>query len=90
MAVYAAAEGVRAENIPGVDVTVVHPGRIRSEMNERVGRRTRFMADTVPGVRAMVAAVQRRRVRAYVPARPWAPVGLPVKRLPLSAVNRPA
>ncbi|MFF1671631.1 hypothetical protein ACFVWN_18035 [Nocardiopsis flavescens] len=46
-----------------MDVTVVHPGRIRSERNERVGRRTRFMADTVPGVRAMVAAVQRRRVR---------------------------
>lgn len=80
----------RAENIPGVDVAAVRPGCIRSEMNERVEQRTRFMVGTVPGVRAMVAAVERRRGKAYVPARPWAPTGLPVKLLPPSAVHRPA
>ncbi|MFL1381530.1 MULTISPECIES: SDR family oxidoreductase [unclassified Nocardiopsis] len=96
MTVYAAtkaglsalAEGVRAENIPGVDVSVVHPGYIRSEMNERVEQRTRFMVDTGTGVRAMVAAIEKRRAKAYVPAWPWVPIGFLMKRLPLSVVRR--
>lgn len=86
--VSALAEGVRAEGIPGVDVSVVHPGYIRSEMNERVEQRTRFMVDTRTGVRAMVAAIERRRAKAYVPAWPWVPVGFLMKRLPLSVVRR--
>ncbi|MEU0493424.1 SDR family oxidoreductase [Nocardiopsis sp. NPDC006139] len=86
--VSALAEGVRAEGVPGVDVSVVHPGYIRSEMNERVEQRTRFMVDTRTGVRAMVAAIEKRRAKAYVPAWPWAPIGFLMKRLPLSVVRR--
>ncbi|WP_159942784.1 MULTISPECIES: SDR family oxidoreductase [unclassified Nocardiopsis] len=96
MTVYAAtkaglaslAEGLRAERVPGVDVSVVYPGYIRSEMNEHVEQRTRFMVDTETGVRAMVAAIERRRARAYVPAWPWAPIGFAMRRLPLSVVRR--
>ncbi|MCF6509587.1 SDR family oxidoreductase [Blastococcus sp. MG754426] len=82
------AEGVRSERIPGVDVSVVHPGYIRSEMNEHVHQRTRFMVDTPTGVRAMVAAIEARRTTAYVPAWPWVPIGLAMRVLPLSVVRR--
>jgi short-subunit dehydrogenase len=82
------AEGLRAERIPGLDVSVIHPGYIRSEMNEHVAQRTRFMVDTPTGVRAMVAAIERRRATAYVPSWPWVPIGLAMRILPLSVVRR--
>ncbi|MGY1722062.1 hypothetical protein [Blastococcus sp. SYSU DS0533] len=82
------AEGVRSECIPGADVPVVHPGCIRSEINQHVQQRTRCMVDTPTGVRAVVAAVEARRTTAYVPAWPWAPIGLAMRVLPLSVVRR--
>lgn len=82
------AEGVRSERVPGVDVSVVYPGYIRSEMNEHVRQRTRFMVDTETGVRGMVRAIEQRRARAYVPAWPWVPIGVAMKILPLSVVRR--
>jgi short-subunit dehydrogenase len=84
----ALAEGVRSERIPGVDVSVIFPGYIRSEMNEHVRQKTRFMVDTETGVRAMVAAIEKRRTKAYVPVWPWAPIGAALRVLPLSAVRR--
>ncbi|NYH51237.1 hypothetical protein HNR06_000826 [Nocardiopsis arvandica] len=86
--VAAIAEGLRSERVPGLDVSVVYPGYIRSEMNEHVQQRTRFMVDTETGVRSMVAAIEKRRVRAYVPAWPWAPIGFAMRRLPLSVVRK--
>jgi short-subunit dehydrogenase len=86
--VAALAEGIRSERIPGVDVSVVYPGYIRSEMNEHVQQRTRFMVDTATGVRAMVAAIEARRAKAYVPRWPWAPIALAMRVLPLSVVRR--
>ncbi|MBO3740776.1 SDR family oxidoreductase [Actinoplanes flavus] len=86
--VAALAEGLRSERIPGLDVSVVYPGYIRSEMNAHVQQRTRFMVDTETGVRAMVAAIEKRRARAYVPAWPWAPIGVAMRVLPLSVVRR--
>ncbi|MGY1846758.1 SDR family oxidoreductase [Blastococcus sp. SYSU DS1021] len=82
------AEGLRAERIPGLDVSVIYPGYIRSEMNQHVQQRTRFMVDTPTGVRAMVAAIEARRATAYVPAWPWVPIGLAMRVLPLSVVRR--
>ncbi|MEU6591702.1 SDR family oxidoreductase [Streptomyces sp. NPDC046881] len=82
------AEGLRSENIRGLDVSVVHPGYIRSEMNAHVVQKTRFMTDTETGVRAMVEAIEKRRTKAYVPAWPWAPIGIALKALPLSVVRR--
>lgn len=86
--VAAIAEGLRSERVPGLDVSVIYPGYIRSEMNEHVEQRTRFMVDTETGVRSMVAAIERRKVKAYVPAWPWVPIGFAVRRLPLSVVSR--
>ncbi|GIE80553.1 short-chain dehydrogenase [Actinoplanes philippinensis] len=86
--VAALAEGLRSERIPGVDVSVIYPGYIRSEMNEHVRQKTPFMVDTVTGVRAMVAAIEKRKAKAYVPAWPWVPIGAAMRLLPLSVVRR--
>ena len=87
--VAALAEGVRSENIPGLDVSVIYPGYIRSEMNEHIQQSTtRFMVDTETGVRSMVDAIEKRRAKAYVPAWPWAPIGFAMKVLPLRVVRR--
>ncbi|MDI6099508.1 SDR family oxidoreductase [Actinoplanes sp. NEAU-A12] len=86
--VAAIAEGVRSERIRGVDVSVIFPGYIRSEMNEHVTQKTRFMVDTPAGVRAMVAAIEKRKAKAYVPAWPWVPIGVAMRTLPLSVVRK--
>jgi short-subunit dehydrogenase len=86
--VAALAEGVRSERIPGLDVSVIYPGYIRSEMNERAQQETRFMVDTETGVRSMVDAIEKRRRKAYVPAWPWVPIGAAMKVLPLSVVRK--
>jgi short-subunit dehydrogenase len=86
--VAALAEGLRSENIPGLDVSVIYPGYIRSEMNERVQQKTRFMVDTETGVRSMVEAIEKRRAKAYVPAWPWVPIGFAMKVLPLQLVRK--
>ncbi|WP_328471522.1 SDR family oxidoreductase [Actinoplanes sp. NBC_00393] len=88
--VAAIAEGVRSERIRGVDVSVIYPGYIRSEMNAHVQQKTPFMVDTPVGVRAMVAAIEKRKVKAYVPAWPWVPIGVAMRALPLSVVRRMA
>ncbi|MFF7602321.1 SDR family oxidoreductase [Streptomyces mirabilis] len=82
------AEGLRSENIRGLDVSVIHPGYIRSEMNAHVAQKTRFMVGTETGVRAMVKAIEKRRTKAYVPAWPWVPIGIAMKILPLQVVRR--
>jgi short-subunit dehydrogenase len=84
----ALAEGVRSEHIPGLDVSVIYPGYIRSEMNERVQQKTRFMVDTETGVRSMVEAIEKRRIKAYVPRWPWVPIGVAMRVLPLSVVRK--
>jgi short-subunit dehydrogenase len=86
--VAALAEGLRSENIPGLDVSVIYPGYIRSEMNEHVQQKTRFMVDTETGVRSMVEAIEKRRAKAYVPAWPWVPIGYAMRVLPLPLVRK--
>lgn len=86
--VSALAEGLQNERVKGVDVSIVYPGYIRSEMNEAVAQRTRFMVDTETGVRAMVDAIEKRKAKAYVPPWPWVPLGWAMKHLPLSVVRK--
>lgn len=86
--VAALAEGLRSERVPGVDVSVIYPGYIRSEMNADVQQKTRFMVDTATGVRSMVEAIEKRRAKAYVPAWPWVPIGVLMRVLPLSVVRK--
>jgi NADP-dependent 3-hydroxy acid dehydrogenase YdfG len=61
------AEGIRVDTIgTPITVTTVFPGYIRSEMNPNPGP---LIADTVPAVRAMAAAIDREPRRAFAP--PW-------------------
>lgn len=85
-------EGIRSEMLGkpelDIDVSVLYPGYIRSEMNEKVEQKTKFMVDTDVGVRAMVEAIEARKPRAYVPAKPWVAVGAAMRVLPLKVVRK--
>lgn len=78
------AEGLRNE-LEGTDisVTVLYPGYIASEMNDQGAQRTPLMVSTEKGVRAMVAAMEKQKDSACVPALPWAPLSLVMKHAPL-------
>ena len=87
------AEGLRTELYGTelgrtVKVTVLYPGYIASEMNEKVEQTTPLMASTEKGVRSMVAAIEREVADACVPALPWAPLSLVMKHAPLPVVKR--
>ena len=86
------AEGIRSELLRkpdlDIDVTTLFPGYIRSEMTAEVAPKAPLMVDTEAGVRAMVAAIERRADTARVPAWPWEPIGLALKVLPLPVVRR--
>jgi short-subunit dehydrogenase len=81
-------EGLRAERIPGVDVSVIYPGYIVSEMNAHVEHKTPLRVDTRTGVRAMVTSIEKRKAKAYVPPWPWGLVAVVLKFAPLSVVRR--
>lgn len=85
-------EGIRSEMMGkpdlDIDVTVLYPGYIRTEMNEKVEQKTKFMVDTEVGVRSMVVAIEGRKAKALVPPKPWVAVGSAMKVLPLSVVRK--
>jgi short-subunit dehydrogenase len=88
--VAALAEGLLNENVKakGIDVSIIYPGYIRSEMNEKVAQNTKFMVDTETGVRSIVDAIEKRKEKAYVPAWPWVPIGFALKNAPMSVVRK--
>ncbi|UDY24962.1 SDR family oxidoreductase [Nocardioides sp. Kera G14] len=88
--VAALAEGLINENVKakGIDVSIIYPGYIRSEMNEKVAQQTKFMVDTKTGVAAMVEAIEKRKQKAYVPSWPWVPIGFALKNAPMSVVRK--
>lgn len=91
MTVYAAtkaalsslSEGIRIDllNTP-IKVTTIHPGFIRSEINEKV-KKVPFIVDTATGCRAMIKAVESECANAYVPSWPWAWMRFLLKVAPL-------
>src|SRR5688572_575722 len=64
--VAALAEGLINENVKakGIDVSIIYPGYIMSEMNEKVAQKAKFMADTKTGVKSMVDAIEKRKEKA--------------------------
>jgi short-subunit dehydrogenase len=82
------AEGLRVEMLgKPVTVSVIYPGYIRSEMNERV-KNAPFMVSTEKGVRAIVEAIEKEKAHAKVPSWPWVPMGVAMRYAPLSLVRR--
>ena len=82
------AEGVRADVLGSpIMVSVIYPGYIRSEMNEKV-KNAPFIVSTEKGVAAIVDAVEKEKASAHVPAWPWVPLGLALKHLPLPLARK--
>ncbi len=84
-------EGLRTEfhGKDGYDFTVLYPGYIASEMNDGVAAaENRLMVSTEKGVAAMVAAIERKRGSACVPALPWAPLSVVLRHAPLPLFRR--
>ena len=78
------AEGLRAELHGGpIKVTVLYPGYIASEMNDRNPHPSPMLASTEKGVRAMVGAIEKEKESACVPALPWAPLGVVMRHAPM-------
>ena len=86
--VSALAEGLRSD-LWGTDirVTAVHPGYIGTGMAQEF-ERPLLVAGVRRGAASIVAAIERERPRAYVPAVPWAALALPMRMLPLSVYRR--
>ncbi len=70
-AVTSLTEGVRIDVMhTPIKVSCIHPGFIRSEINEHVAK-VPFIVDTQTGCRAMVAAIETERASCFVPRWPW-------------------
>jgi short-subunit dehydrogenase len=82
------AEGVRADLMgTPIKVSVIYPGYIRSEMNERV-KKAPFIVSVEKGVSAMVEAIEKERRSARVPVWPWVPLGFAIEHLPLPLARK--
>jgi short-subunit dehydrogenase len=82
------AESLRSEMLgTDIEITTVYPGYIRSEMTAD-HTRAPFTVDTEPGVRAIVAGVEKQRAAVYAPTLPWAPLSVVMRVLPLSVVSK--
>lgn len=92
MTVYAAtkaaisslSEGMRIDVMgTPIKVTTIHPGFIKSEINEKV-KAVPFMVDTQTGCRAILKAIDKEGANYYVPSWPWALMVRVMKLAPLS------
>lgn len=96
MSVYAAtkaglsslSEGIRIDVLDTpITVTTVHPGFIRTQINEKV-KTVPFIVDQETGCKAMVRAINKERANAWVPAWPWALLRLVLAIAPLSWLKK--
>lgn len=82
------AEGIRAELMKTpIKVSTIFPGYIRTELNEGA-KKLPFEIDEKTGAHLLVKVIEKQPVKAYVPQWPWLPLGLAMKVLPLSLVNK--
>ena len=82
-------EGLRAEfHGKPQKFTVVYPGYIASEMNERAAQSTPMMTSTEKGVRAIVSAIEKEKDHAFVPTLPWLPLSVLMRHAPMPVFKR--
>jgi short-subunit dehydrogenase len=96
MTVYAAtkaaitslSEGIRIDvmNTP-IKVSCVHPGFIRSEINEKV-KTVPFIVDTETGCKALVKAINTEKANSFVPTWPWSFLHWILRIAPLSTIRK--
>ena len=95
MTVYAAtkaaitslSEGIRVDvlNTP-IKVSCVHPGFIRSELNESV-KKVPFIVETEAGCKALVKAINKEKNNSFVPSWPWVFLHWVLRIAPLSLIR---
>jgi short-subunit dehydrogenase len=77
-------EGIRIDLMrTPIKVSTVHPGFIRSEINEKV-EKVPFMVDTETGCKAIIKAIEKEGANSYVPSWPWAILNRIMRIAPLS------
>lgn len=75
-------EGLRIDLLDTpIKVTTVHPGFIRSELNEKV-KKVPFIVDTETGCKAIVKAIEKEPANAWVPFWPWAILRHVIRHMP--------
>jgi short-subunit dehydrogenase len=96
MTVYAAtkaaitslSEGIRIDVMhTPIKVSCVHPGFIRSEINEKV-KTVPFIIDTETGCKALVKAINKEKANSFVPSWPWAFLHWILRIAPLSKIRK--
>ncbi|WP_342375882.1 SDR family oxidoreductase [Myxococcus stipitatus] len=81
-------EGIRAELLgTPIKVSTIYPGYIHTELNAGA-KKLPFAVDAEKGSRALVKAIEREPVTAYVPGWPWTVVGFFLRNLPLKLVAK--
>ncbi|UJF20925.1 SDR family oxidoreductase [Shewanella sp. OMA3-2] len=96
MTVYAAtkagltslSEGIRIDVMhTPIKITCVHPGFIRTEINEKV-KTVPFRVDLETGCKAIVKAINKEHANVYVPSYPWALLHWILRIAPLSFIRK--
>lgn len=83
-AITSLSEGIRIDLLrTPIKVSTIHPGFIRSEINEKV-EKAPFMVDTETGCKAIIKAIEQEGTNSYVPAWPWAILNRVMRIMPLS------
>ena len=81
-------EGIRIDLMKTpIKVSTVHPGFIRSEINEKV-ETAPFMVDTETGCKAIVKAIEKEGANSYVPSWPWSILYRLMRIAPLSMLAK--
>ena len=70
-----------------IKVSCVHPGFIRSEINEKV-KTVPFIVDTETGCKALVKAINKEKANSFVPSWPWAFLHWVLRIAPLSTIRK--
>jgi short-subunit dehydrogenase len=83
-AITSLSEGIRIDLLrTPIKVSTIHPGFIRSEINEKV-EKAPFMVDTETGCKAIIKSIEKEGANSYVPAWPWAILNRVMRIMPLS------
>jgi len=81
-------EGIRVDLLGSpIKVTTIHPGFIRTEINEKV-KNVPFIVDTQTGCRAILKSIEKEGANYYVPSWPWAILCRLMKIAPLSLIAK--
>ena len=70
-----------------IKVSTIHPGFIRSEINEKV-EKVPFMVDTETGCKAIVKSIEKEGANSYVPGWPWILMQALMRVAPLSMLAK--